>query len=78
MIARSEQAPELQGKSRWGCDVVHASGVRGRVEALAEERGAHADAGAALLDCHGEVVGHADGELRQSWVNCLLLIAQDA
>lgn len=58
--------------------VVLASGVGSGIDTFAEECGAHADAGAALFDCNGEVVGHADGKLGDSGVMGLLLISQDA
>ncbi len=48
------------------------------VVALAEDGGANADAGAALFDRDGEVVGHADGELSEGGVELLLLVAEAA
>jgi hypothetical protein len=46
--------------------------------ALAEEGGAHADAGAALFDGYGEVVRHANGELREGGVEFLRCVAEAA
>ena len=46
--------------------------------AFAEDGGADADAGAALFDGDGEVVGHADGELGEGGVEALLFVAEAA
>ena len=46
--------------------------------ALAEDGGADTDAGAALFDANGEVVGHAHGELREAGVGPLGFVAEAA